>query len=292
MAWDMSTTSHRFRCIGRTCGLSRAAAACLLVSTFWCLAAGAEDEPVDAATGPGEMLLSPDGHSPEVSNVVISPNLANSHLLNIEYDLTDPQDDPCAVWILVSQDAGQTWDLPAKTFVNGSDVGPGVLPGIGKLMIWDSAADIPGISGTMRIRVLADDGVGASVPSQLGNSVFVPAGLIDGTTTMVPAAWIDRNPVTNRQYCDFLNQADPTGYNWNIGMRITKHGTAYAVKDERADMAADGLSAADQQAYLDWLSLRLGLTCRAATANEWTRAIEEYSFTGSVGFRVSIPADQ
>ncbi|HOW72826.1 MAG TPA: hypothetical protein PKY77_19680 [Phycisphaerae bacterium] len=230
---------------------------------------------------------------PTVSNVQVQPRADNSHLIDIWYDLTEPQNDPCAVWILVSKEGGP-WTLPARSFVNGSAIGVGVTPGNGKRITWDAAADIPGISGTMRIRVRADDGIGGGLASQLGNSVLVPAG---PPPSSVNAVWIDREQATNRRYCDYLNQFDPTGAHWNSNMKITRHGSvtpyAYMVMAEYADTPAEGLAGGDQTAYLAWLSTRMGVTCRAASSDEWSKAQSlDGSLSGLVGFRVAIPVDQ
>jgi len=142
--------------------------------------------------------------APVVSNVTASQRGDESKLVDIHYDLSDADGDPCTVWIGVSDDGGATWKVPAKSFVG--DLGKDVSPGSNKTVTWDAGLDFPGKIGTYRVRVWVDDGNGS------GAKVLVPAGWFPYQNTSNPNNWvpvdtfmIDKYEVTNQFYCQFLN---------------------------------------------------------------------------------------
>ncbi len=54
-------------------------------------------------------------------------------------------------------DGGATWDLTVSSV---SETGPGITPGVNKHIVWDSAVDLPGASGSQyEVRVCADPSV-------------------------------------------------------------------------------------------------------------------------------------
>ena len=57
--------------------------------------------------------------APVVSNVTASQRPDDSKLVDIYYDLAD--ESLCTVWVVVSDDGGMTWNVPAQTFTG--DVG-------------------------------------------------------------------------------------------------------------------------------------------------------------------------
>ena len=155
--------------------------------------------------------------APVVSNVSASQRPDDSMLIDIHYDLAD--ESLCTVWILVSDDGGTTWNVPAQSFTG--DIGANTPAGPGKHIVWDAGADIPGRAGSLKARVMADDGNGQA------NMVFVSAGSFPyqgGPYTYVAAFWIDKYEVTNLRYCEFLNAADADGDCWTHEMEITRHG--------------------------------------------------------------------
>ena len=82
---------------------------------------------------------------------------AGTNLVDIEYDLGDPEGDTVTVSVYLSTDGGLTWPLHCVTI--SGDVGGGVTSGFGRTIVWDAGADYPGYNGEdCRIRVLADDG--------------------------------------------------------------------------------------------------------------------------------------
>lgn len=95
--------------------------------------------------------------APVVSDVSFAQRTDGSGLVDVSYDLSDPDSPILAIDLDVSADGGATWTYAVST-VSG-DVGAGVAPGVGKTITWDFAADHPGaFLPDVRVRVSADDG--------------------------------------------------------------------------------------------------------------------------------------
>ena len=90
---------------------------------------------------------------PVVSNVVASGTTGNFVLT---FELVDANSDPCNVTVAYSTDGGttfkQTSNLTGKT--------AGITPGVASLT-WNSAADINGNEGNVKIRITPSDAVGS-----------------------------------------------------------------------------------------------------------------------------------
>jgi formylglycine-generating enzyme required for sulfatase activity len=206
-----------------------------------------------------------------VSNVRASQRTDGSRLVDLYYDLAHTAG--CTVWPVFSADGGASWNVPAMTFTG--DLGPGVAPGTFKHIVWDAAGDIPGVVGTYRARVYADDAVTTS------NMVLVPAGTFPyqrnfSQQVFVDTFLIDKYEVTNQRYAEFLNAADLDGQHWDSGMEITRSSTPpnvfYAVYPGRQNYPIRYVSAIDAEAFAAWLSTRDGSTYRLPTEQEWEKA--------------------
>lgn len=210
--------------------------------------------------------------APAVTNVTASQRGDGSRLVDIRYDLA--HNAACTVWAVLSGDAGVSWSVPAMTLTG--DFGSGIAPSTNKHIVWDAAADIPGVVGTYRARVYADDGASSS------NMVLVPAGsfLYQGggpsEQVFVGTFFIDKYEVTNQRYAEFLNDADPNGTYWNASVEITRSGTPpnvyYAVNPGRSNFPVRYVSALDAEAYAAWLSAHEGRTYRLPDDREWKKA--------------------
>ncbi|HNQ21498.1 MAG TPA: SUMF1/EgtB/PvdO family nonheme iron enzyme [Phycisphaerae bacterium] len=164
-----------------------------------------------------------DNHAPVVSNVTSSQRTDGSKIVDIRYNLTDADGDACTVTVLASSDGGATWTVPITAFQSGSQIGAGITPGVNKLIVWNSATDLPGAFGSQyKVRVCADDGYNPTPPGM----VLIPAGefLMGNSFTgeggsdelprhavYVDAFYMDTFEVTNQQYCDALNWAKNQG---------------------------------------------------------------------------------
>ena len=105
----------------------------------------------DQVTWPGP------SNPPVVENVAFAQRTDGSGLVDIVYDLSDPESPTATVTIEASSDGGATWTLAVTTLTG--DVGDGVTMGVGKTAVWDFGADHPGVFlEDVVIRVTADDG--------------------------------------------------------------------------------------------------------------------------------------
>ena len=162
--------------------------------------------------------------APVVSNVRASQR-AGVKDVDIFYDLTDPDSTSLTVWILVSSDAGATFNVPASSFTGAA--GGGVSPGANKSVVWHAGADWDGqFSSQCRVRVIAHD----ADPQGL---VTIPAGaflmgdtLSEGTPGEIPvhsvsvgAFQMDRADVTYRLWSNVRQWAISVGYSFdNAGL--------------------------------------------------------------------------
>lgn len=214
--------------------------------------------------------------APVVSNVSAGQRNDSSKLIDIYYTLYDADGDACTVWVAVSDNNGTTWAVPAFTFSGA--VGKTVTPGQNKHIIWDAGKDIPGKIADFKVRVYADDGKG---PIEM---VVMPAGWFAyqnasvGSYTFVPSLLVSKYEVTNEQYCQFLNDADPTSQYWSVAMsgEIERTGGAgnytYRVVSGREKYPVRLVSFNDATAFCTWLSAKTGKNYRLPTEQEWEKA--------------------
>ena len=147
---------------------------------------------------------------PEVTNVTAAQRIDGSRLVDIGYDLADADWHACIVWVVVSDDGGVTWDVPAVTFTG--DVG-GVAPGTGKQIIWDAYTDLPWAYGSdYVVRVYADDMWGMMLVP--GGEFLMGDHFDEGEPNELPAHavyvdsfFMDIYEVSNQRYADALNWA-------------------------------------------------------------------------------------
>ena len=151
--------------------------------------------------------------APVVSNVSASQRGDDSKLVDIYYNLSDADGDLCTVWASVSNNGGSSWQVPFST--SSGHLGSNVSPGVNKLITWDAGKDIPGIVGTLKVRVFADDGQGSDSLLMVPSGSYAMGDHFDvGTEDELPlhtveinAFMMSRYEITNQQYCEFLNNA-------------------------------------------------------------------------------------
>ena len=158
---------------------------------------------------------------PTVSNVQARQR-SGTKLVDIFYDLHTPDQKPAYVWILVSDDGGLTWNVPAYTLTGAC--GPGVRPGSNLHIIWNAGRDWDGrYTEKCRVKVVASTG-------GLSGMALIPAGpfvmgdtLGDGSsdekplrTVWVSAFWMDRTEVTGRLWTAVVSYADLHGYHYQF----------------------------------------------------------------------------
>ena len=62
-------------------------------------------------------------------------------MVDITYDVADPDSPTLTVYLKVSADGGATWKGPVE-LVSG-DVGLHIVPGAGKRLVWDAGTEMP-----------------------------------------------------------------------------------------------------------------------------------------------------
>jgi hypothetical protein len=196
-------------------------------------------------------------NAPVVSNVQAAQRQGTT-LVDITYDLQDPDGDRMAITVAVSNDGGYTYTIFPR-YLTG-DVGEGIASGTGKRIVWDAGRDLPGLwSPFIRVRVSADDGTGAAPPP---NMVLVPAGefLMGSTladnqkpehTVYVDAFYLDQYEVTWKQYQEF---------------KLLSRLTVSAGSGSGDNYPVVNVNWNDATAYCGWLGKRL------PTEAEWEKA--------------------
>jgi sulfatase modifying factor 1 len=156
---------------------------------------------------------------PVVSNVQAKQR-EGSRMVDITYDVADPDSPTLTVYLKVSADGGTTWKGPIE-LVSG-DVGQHIAPGTAKRLVWDAGKEMPNRFGVKyRYRIGASDQW--LVPEGMA---LIPAGLFqmgdaraDGPvhTVMVSAFAMDKWEVTTDLWLKVQRWANTNGYDIVIG---------------------------------------------------------------------------
>jgi formylglycine-generating enzyme required for sulfatase activity len=234
-----------------------------------------------AATAPAWGQNNP----PVVSNVIASQRTDGSKLVDVYYDLADADAEACTITVKASSDAGASWTL-SITALSG-DVGPGIMPGNGKHIVWNCVVDLPGAFGSQyKVRVCADDHI---TPPGM---VAVPAGEFqmgdpwsEGDaderpvhTVYLSQYCIDTYEVTNAFYCQFLN-AGGNDDHWTASQKIFQQGSPgsyyYTPVSGYENHPIVYVNYTDATHFCDWRSTVEGLPAgsyRLPTEAEWEKA--------------------
>lgn len=82
--------------------------------------------------------------------------ITGTRWVDISYKIQDPDSDAVSVYLKVSADGGQTWEVPTVSATGA--VGRGIKPGVMQHIRWDSAVDLPNrYSKTLRFKLGTTD---------------------------------------------------------------------------------------------------------------------------------------
>ncbi len=177
---------------------------------------------------------------PTVANVRAAQR-PGTQLVDITYDLADPDSAMLSVSVAVSTDGGASYSLPATHFTGA--VGSGVTAGTKKLITWDAGQDWPGqFSSQVRFRVTANDQVAPS------GMALVPAGSFTMGNCMDPTeGWSDELPLHTVYVSAFyMDKYDVTKALWDqVYQWATSHGYSF-------DHPGSGKAANHPVQTVDW----------------------------------------
>jgi formylglycine-generating enzyme required for sulfatase activity len=175
---------------------------------------------------PGALALAISAYaaSPPVVSNVRAQQRAGTKLVDITYDLADPDSAQLAVTIAVSTNAGATCTLPTTSFTGA--VGVNQSPGQNKKITWNAGADWPGqFSANVRFRVTADDAIARSgmvlIPAgnyNMGNCMDSSEGDFDelpAHSVSVSAFFMDKYEVSKQMWDGVCSWATNNGYSFD-----------------------------------------------------------------------------
>ncbi len=112
--------------------------------------------------------------APVIENLQIAQRTDGSGLVDIHYDLFDANNDDAMISLLVSGNAGASYEIiPSPANLSG-DIGPGITMGTAKHIIWDAGSEAIGFeSDQYCFRLLAEDG---TTYGTVATPVFDPPG--------------------------------------------------------------------------------------------------------------------
>jgi sulfatase modifying factor 1 len=158
---------------------------------------------------------------PVVSNVRAAQR-PGTQLVDIYYDLADPDNASLAITVLVSTNGGASYTLPATSF-SGSGFGSAVTPGSNKQISWNAGADWKGrYSANVRFRVTADDATAPCGMALISAGSFTMGDSLDGDTNALPlhtvyvsAFYMDKYLVTTSLWDTVYQWATNNGYTFD-----------------------------------------------------------------------------
>ncbi len=159
---------------------------------------------------------------PVISNITASQR-AGTKLVDIRYDVADPDSGSITIQIELSANGGQTYELPVKSLTGA--VGAGVAPGTSRLITWNAGADWNGNwSPNCKARLWAHDG---STPVPPPGMVYIPNGtfvmgwespsVIGGNMTLTMSYFMDRTEVSAELWNEVRSWAVVNGYDMGTG---------------------------------------------------------------------------
>ena len=107
--------------------------------------------------GIGTITVPAQNQSPQVSNVTFSQRTDGSFIVDVNYDVNDPEGDAMNISMQVSSDNGSTWEFSCNNLTG--DVGANITSGTLKHIGWDFGTEHSQTFGDQfKIKIIADDG--------------------------------------------------------------------------------------------------------------------------------------
>jgi formylglycine-generating enzyme required for sulfatase activity len=245
---------------------------------------------------------------------VQAAQLPGTALVDVWYKLHTVDGDPVMVTLSLSTDAGTSYPYICQS-VTG-DIGPGVLPGTDRHIVWDAGTDFPGFSSTTcRLRVMARDSEADFVyiapgTFTMGSPTDEP-GRYPGETqhqvTLTHGIYIQTTEVTNQQYMELAQWAYDNGHitadesylydNLDGSTEVLKElGAEYyeitfsngVFSCINPDHPVQTVTWYGSVAYCDWLSLQQGLPRAYSHATWQCNGGNPYT---AVGYRLPTEAE-
>jgi formylglycine-generating enzyme required for sulfatase activity len=161
--------------------------------------------------------------SPQIQNLV-SVQRPGTMLVDVRYDLIDPDSSVVFVSGIASTDGGATYSLPILS-VSG-DAG-WVVPGTGKKLVWNAWNDWAGNYTTnAKVRLTADDADSANGPVPTNapgpNLTYIPSGTFNMSGTLVYLShsfWMGKYEVTQAEFMQFMTN-NPSTFQNNTNLPV------------------------------------------------------------------------
>lgn len=152
-------------------------------------------------------------HSAPLVENVTATQREGTHLVDVQFDLSGGGFQLLHLSLEASSDGGTTFTVPVRS-VSG-DVGAGITPGAGKMIVWNAGADWSGnFNEQMRFRVIADDGFAVipSGPFQMGLTSGDSAGNAPSIEVTVSRFYLAEKLVTLADWETVRDWAAQNGY--------------------------------------------------------------------------------
>lgn len=118
------------------------------------------DGKVDGVPGYSAVFAVNNGNTPPAVNTVTTSG--NSDSIEVTYNLTDADNDPCKITFYYSKNGGTNY-IQSN---NVSGTTTGIAPGTGKKITWGSFQDIKTNEPNVRVRILPNDGKADGTPGE------------------------------------------------------------------------------------------------------------------------------
>lgn len=236
--------------------------------------------------GRSKAIAQDNGHPPEISNVHAQQRFG-TRLVDITFDLRDPDEEPLSIKLTASEDGGDSYSITPRTL--SGDVGEGIHPGERKRIVWDVGVDLQGVKNPrLKIRLIVSDSrrLPKETISDIDGAVMrlIPSGDFEMGdpfnedtlperpvhTVYLDDFYMDAFDVTNAQFKKFV-EANPE---WSKDLIPPKFHDRDYLKDwdgnnypiGQADYPAVWVSWYAAAAYAQWVKKRL------PTEAEWEKA--------------------